>query len=262
MHSRAGHPATARRTLLAALTGAMLLVGTAVDAQWLEHPTPGTPRRADGTPDLSAPAPRTPDGKPDFSGIWRPPNGRYLANLAADGEPAMHPWADQIYKERLANDGRDRPSAGCLPHSVTDFDALPWPRKVLQLPGEVVILYEAYHSFREIFTDGRDLPRDPEPAWFGYSVGKWEGDTLVVETTGLNEKTWLDDAGHPHSDALRLVERFRRVDFGHISVEITVDDPKAYPKPWTARFGWTLMPDTALLDWVCENNKYFDIVPH
>lgn len=114
---------------------------------------------------------------------------------------------------------------------------------------------------RQIFTDGRTLPKDPEPAWFGYSVGRWEGATLVVDTIGIHEKTWLDDSGHPHSDALHIIERFRRTDFGHMDVQITIDDPKAYAKPWTVSFGWELMPDTELLDWVCENNKYFELVP-
>ena len=173
----------------------------------------------------------------------------------------MQPWAERLYRERQANYGRDRPSAACLPHSVTDFDAHITPRKVIQTPDVLVMLFEGYHTFRQILTDGRSFPGELEPAWFGYSVGKWEGDTLVVETVGLHEKTWLDDAGHPHSEALRIHERFRRIDFGHMDVHITIDDPKAYLKPWTVSFGWELMPDTELLDWVCENNKYFDVIP-
>jgi hypothetical protein len=226
----------------------------------LNHPTAGIPRTADGKPNLSAPAPRTADGKPDLSGIWKAPNTRYLEDLAADGiEVLMHPWAERIYKERLENEGKDRPSGRCLPHSVTDFDAHHMPKKVIQTPGLVVLLFESYHSYRQIFTDGRALPKDPEPAWFGYSVGRWEQDTLVVETIGLNEKTWLDDSGRPHSDALRVIERFRRPDFGHMQVQVTIDDPKAYKKPWTATIKWDYLPDTELLDWVCENEKD---VPH
>ncbi len=251
------HPVVA----LAAAVALVVLVPT-TEAQWLELPTPGIPRLPDGTPNLTAPTPRTPDGKPDFSGIWRAPNGRYLANLAADGiEVPMQPWAAQLYGERLANNGRDRPSAGCLPHSVTDFDTHRTPRKVIHTPGLLVMLFESYHSYRQIFTDGRALPDVIEPAWFGYSVGRWEGDTLVVDTVGVHEKTWLDDSGHPHSDAMHIIERFRRIDFGHMAVQITIDDPKAYTRPWTVSFGWELMPDTELLDWVCENNKYFDIIP-
>ena len=248
---------------VALVASVVLLVSVATtEAQWLTLSTPGIPRLPDGKPNLKAPAPRTADGKPDFSGIWRTPTGKYLANLAADGiEVPMQPWAERLYKERLANNGRDRPSAACLPHSVTDFDTHITPRKVIQTPGVLVMLYEAYHSYRQILTDGRALPRELEPAWFGYSVGKWDGDTLVVDTVGNHEKTWLDDSGHPHSDALRIIERIRRIDFGHMAVEITIDDPKAYLKPWTVSFGWELMPDTELLDWVCENNKYFDTIP-
>jgi hypothetical protein len=249
------------RSALAAAVTLVVSVAT-IGAQWLTLPTPGIPRLPDGTPNLKAPAPRTADGKPDLSGIWRTPTGKYLANLAADGiEVPMQPWAERLYRERLENNGRDRPSAACLPHSVTDFDAHITPRKVIQMPGVLVMLFEGYHSFRQIHTDGRPLPSELEPAWFGYSVGKWQGDTLVVDTLGLHEKTWLDDAGHPHSDALRIIERFRRIDFGRMAVEITIDDPKAYLKPWTVSFEWKLLPDTELLDWVCENNKYFDIIP-
>jgi hypothetical protein len=232
------------------------------EAQWLKLTTPGIPRLRDGKPNLTAPAPRTADGKPDFSGIWLTPTGKYLNNLAADGVVVpMQPWAEKLFKERLQNNARDRPSAACLPHSVTDFDAHITPRKILQSPSLVVMLFEGYHTYRQIFTDGRGLPKVVEPAWFGYSVGRWEGDTLVVDTIGINEKTWLDDSGHPHSDALHTIERFRRIDFGHMNVQITIDDSKAYTKPWTVSFGWDLLPDTELLDWVCENNKYFDVIP-
>jgi hypothetical protein len=124
------------------------------------------------------------------------------------------------------------------------------------------MLFESYRSYRQIHTDGRALPPEPrEPSWFGYSVGRWEGDTLIVETVGVNEKTWLDDSGHPHSDALRIVERFQRPSVGRMDVQVTIDDAKTYVKPWTARFYWEFVPDTELLDWVCENNKYFDIIP-
>jgi hypothetical protein len=237
--------------LLLALFAAM-----PISAQWVRYPTPGIPRTKDGNPNLSAPTPRTREGKPDFSGIWAAPDGRYLTDLTADGvEVSMQPWAAKLFQERQANEGRDRPSNQCLPHSVTDFDAHFTPKKVVQTPGALIMLFEAYHSWRQIFTDGRPLPEERDPAWYGYSVGKWEGDTLVVETVGLNEKTWLDDRGHPHSDALRIVERFRRPDFGHMQVQVTIDDPKTYTKPWTVKIPWDFVPDTELLDWVCENNK-------
>jgi len=167
----------------------------------------------------------------------------------------MQPWAEQLYKQRLANDAKDRPGGRCLPHSVTDFDGHFTPRKVIHQPGLLVMLFESYHSYRQIFTDGRPLPAERDPAWYGYSVGKWEGDTLVVDTVGVKEATWLDDSGHPHSDALHIIERFRRPDFGHIDLQLTIDDPKAYKKPWTIHLGWEYMADTELLDWVCENEK-------
>ena len=233
----------------------VLSVAPAV-AQWVNYPTAGIPRTKDGKPNLAAPAPKTADGKPDFSGIWQAPNGRYLNNLAADGvEVPMQPWAAKLLAERQENQAKDRPSGECLPHSVTDFDAHFTPKKLIQTPGVLVILFESYHSWRQIFTDGRALPESREPGWFGYSAGKWQGNTLVVDTVGLNEKTWLDDIGHPHSDALHIIERFRRPDFGHIVVEVTIDDPKAYTKPWTVSIPWVYVADTELLDWVCENNK-------
>src|SRR5579872_1822256 len=225
-------------------------------AQWVDYPTPGIPRTREGKPNLSAPAPRGRDGKPDLSGIWTVTSGKYLENLGADGVAIpMVPWAAKLYAERQENNGRDRPSGRCLPHSVTDFDALFQPRKLIQTPGLVVLLFESYHSFRQIFTDGRPLPARRDPAWFGYSVGKWDGDRLVVDTSGLSEDTWLDDGGHPHSDALHVTERFHRRDFGHMDVQITIDDPKAYTKPWTVTIPWEYLPDTELLDWVCQNNK-------
>jgi hypothetical protein len=234
------------------------LLALPLAAQWVQYPSPGVPRTKDGKINLSAPAPRTPAGQPDFSGIWKGVDGRYLENLAADGvEVPMLPWAAKLYRERQDNNGKDRPSGRCLPHSVTDFDALPQPKKVIQTPGEIVLLFESYHSYRQIFTDGRSLPGRRDPAWFGYSVGRWERDTLVVDTVGLNEKTWLDDGGHPHSDELHVVERFRRPDFGHMTVQVTIEDPKAYTKPWTVTIPWEVFPDTELLDWVCENEQDF-----
>jgi len=225
-------------------------------AQWVNYPTAGIPRTKDGKPNLTAPAPKTPDGKPDFSGIWQAPNGRYLENLAADGiEVPMQPWAAKLLAERQENEAKDRPSGECLPHSVTDFDAHFTPKKLIQTPGVLVILFESYHSWRQIFTDGRALPESREPGWFGYSTGKWQGNTLVVDTVGLNEKTWLDDIGHPHSDALHIIEKFRRPDFGHMVVDVTIDDSKAYSKPWTVSIPWQYVADTELMDWVCENNK-------
>ena len=242
---------------------AALMGSTALSAQWLDYPTPGIPRLSDGRPNLAAPPPLSADGRIDLSGIWRTPTPDYLRDLATGGvDVRMLPWAQALYNQRLANDGRDRPTAACLPHSVTDFDAHFTPKKILQLPGLVVMLFESYRSYRQIHTDGRPLPPEPRsPSWMGYSVGRWERDALVVETVGVNEKTWLDDSGRPHSDALRIIERFERPTFGRMNVAITIDDPKTYVQPWTVRFSWELLADTELLDWVCENNKYFDLVP-
>jgi hypothetical protein len=225
-------------------------------AQWIKYPSQGIPRTADGSPNLSAPVPKTSGGQPDLSGIWSTPDGKYLGNLAADlKEVPFQPWAAALFRERQENQGKGRPSERCLPHGITDFDALPWPRKIFQTPTTIVMLYEAYNHYRQIFTDGRALPKDPQPAWFGYSVGKWEGDTLVVDTTGFNEETWLDDGGHPHSGEMHVIERYRRRDFGHMDLQITIDDPKAYTKPWTASMKMDLLPDTELIEFICENER-------
>jgi hypothetical protein len=237
----------------------LLSVGaTSALAQWISYPTPGIPRTRDGKPNLTAPAPRTPDGKPDLSGIWQTPSGKWLNNLAADGvEVPFRPWALALFKERQANNGKGRPSERCISHGVSDFDALPTPTKFIQTPAVTVILFEAYNHYRQIFTDGRPLPKDPQPAWLGYSVGKWEGNVLVVETIGLNDQTWLDDGGYPHSEELKVTERFNRRDFGHMDIQITIDDPQAYTKPWTVTIPKDLLADTELIEWMCENEKDF-----
>jgi hypothetical protein len=234
----------------------LLALAAPAAAQWIAYPTPGIPRTADGRPNLSAPAPKTPDGKPDLSGIWVTPNGRWLNNLAADGvEVPFTPWARSLYDERQANNGKGRPSERCISHGVTDFNALATPTKIIQTPAVTVILFEAYNHYRQIVTDGRPLPKDPQPAWLGYSVGKWEGNTFVVETNGLNDQTWLDDGGHPHTEALRVTERFTRRDFGHMDIQMTIDDPQAYSKPWTVTVPKNLMADAELIEFMCENEK-------
>jgi hypothetical protein len=236
-------------------------VGVA-QAQWLKLPLPGTPRTPDGKPNLSAPAPRTADGKPDLSGLWHADNGRYLSNLAGVGvDVPMHPWAAAVYKERLDTLGRDKPQVRCLPHGVPDAMLVAGiPFKIVQTPGVMMVLYEEFNQYRQIFTDGRALPVDPNPTWFGYSIGKWEGDTFVVETAGFNDQTWLDNGGHPHTDALRVTERFRRRNFGSMEMDVAIDDPKAYLKPWkAATIRFELLPDTELIEHLCENEKD---VPH
>jgi len=227
-------------------------------AQWTNTRTPGVPRTPDGKPNLSAPAPKTADGTPDLSGLWEAPNGKYLQNLAADvGQAPFLPWAETYYKRVQENNGKGRPTERCLPHGVPDYDALPMPIKIIQIHGELVILYEAYTHFRQVFLDGRPLPKDPQPTWMGYSVGRWERDTLVVDSSGFNDLTWLDDGGHPHSEALHVTERFHRRDFGHMDLQLTVDDPKAYTKPWGAALTLNFQPDDELMESICENEKDF-----
>jgi hypothetical protein len=233
-------------------------LGTTASAQWLKLALPGTPRHADGAPNLGAPTPRRADGKPDLSGVWHAANGRFIGNLAgAAGITApFQPWAAAVYKERQENNGLDRPSGKCLPKSVPDGMTLPpYPFKIVQTPALTLMLYEIFVDYRQIHTDGRTLPALREPSWFGYSVGRWEGDTFVVETVGITDRTWLDDSGYPHSDELHITERIRRSDFGHMEIEFTFDDPKTYTKPWTVKIPFELMPDTELLEYVCENEK-------
>ncbi|MDE3159232.1 MAG: hypothetical protein KGM92_10735 [Acidobacteriota bacterium] len=246
-------------TRLAAAT-ALLLASVPLAAQWLHYPTPGMPRTPEGKPHLSAPAPKMPDGKPDLSGIWASADNKYLQNLAADGiEVPFQPWAEKLYKERSENLGKGRPSERCLTHGVTDFDALGINWKIIQTPGMIAVLYEAYNHYRQIFLDGRPLPKPTQPAYLGYSVGRWEGETLVVETTGFNDVGWLDDGGHPQTEALHVTERFRRRDFGHMDLQLTIDDPKAYTKPWGPTLRLNFQPDDELMESICENEKD---VPH
>ena len=227
-----------------------------VGAQWIVYPTPGIPRLPDGKPNLSAPTPRTVDGKPDLSGIWRTASGGWLRDLGFGGvEIPMRPQARALFQERQDNNGKDRPSGRCISHGVTDFNALGTPTKIVQTPAVTIILFEAYNHYRQILTDGRPLPVDPQPAWLGYSVGRWEGETFVVETNGMNSITWLDDGGHPHTDGMRLTERFRRRNFGRLDIEMTIDDPEFYTRPWTVTIPKELMADAELIEFMCENEK-------
>jgi hypothetical protein len=242
---------------------AVLMTGP-LAAQWIRHPTAGIPRTSDGRPDLAAPAPRGADGKPVLAGLWRPAPGIVgdIARGSDGGSVPYRPWAEQLFKRRVANDSRDDPTAKCIVGGVPRSDFVPYPFKILQVPGMVVILYEAVHSYRQIFTDGRELPKDPNPAWFGYSVGRWEGDTFVVDTAGFNDDVWLDNLGRPATAQLRVTERFVRRTLGRMDIEVTIDDPKAYTKPWTVTQPLAFQPDTELLEYICdENNKYFQIIP-
>jgi len=255
-----------------------------VDAQWLQHRDPKTPRTPDGKANLSARAPRAADGKPDLSGVWRveptplaeltrlfgdlSPGAvlgddprtfsKYLFNVLADFEPEdapIRPEAAEIVRKRAPDAGKDFPTGHCLAAGVPTGLMIPIPFKIIQTSGLIVMLFEGDNTIRQIYTDGRKHPSDPFPLWLGYSVGKWEGDTLAVDTVGFNDKSWLDAMGHPHSEALHVVERFRRRNFGHIDVEATIDDPKMYTKPFTIKIGLGLQPDSDILELFCAENE-------
>ena len=230
----------------------ILALGVTASGQWLKYKTPGIPRTADGKADLSAPVPKTPDGKPDLSGVWLGDPGGYALNIAAELKPSeIQPWAEKLYKERLEDLGIHSPSYRCMP-SIGPYISFGM-FKILQTPGAIGFLSE-FNGYRQVLTDGRPLPENPNPTWMGYSVGHWDGDTLVVESAGFNEQTWLD-GGHPHSDQLRVTERFRRKDFGHIELKMTFSDPKIYSRPWTIDLELALAPDTELLEYVCNENE-------
>ncbi len=229
----------------------------------------GIPRTADGKPNLSAAAPRTSDRKPDLSGLWETERGP--ASIADLGDPvpaefldiASHlqgglpyqPWAAQLVKTRRAENRISDPTSYGLPIGIMRLHTFPDPRKIIQVPGQLVILSEYNASYRQIFTDGRKLDADPNPTWNGYSTGKWDGDVLVVQSTGFRDGLWLDGAGNPLTDAARITERFRRLNFGHLEITITVDDPKAYTKPWTITLKQTIRLDTDLMDYIVNENE-------
>ena len=263
---------------------ATVFLTSVLSAQWPAYPTPGVPKTADGKANLAGPVPRGADGKPDLSGVWqysRPPGTpgptpatqatststelvplavrlSQFWNLGAsfpDGLP-FQPWAAELHRQRVASNSKDNPDAHCLPLGLMQLHTHGQPRKMIQTPGVIVILYEANGGIRQIFTDGRPQPKDVEPWWFGYSTGKWDGDTLVVETTNLRDLGWLDVEGSPITETGRILERFRRVDYGHLEIEVTIDDPKAYTKPWTVTVHQRIMLDTDLIEFICqENNK-------
>jgi hypothetical protein len=245
-----------------------------LNAQWLHYPTAGVPRLANGSPNLQAPTPRTPDGKPDFSGIWEPEKNRPCPK---DGcadmeipqefidigwglkEPVPYqPWAAAAKKTRMEYNGKDDPVSRCLPGGIVKLHTTPQLRKIIQIPGLLVTLNEMDATFRQIFTDGRPLPLADIRSFKGYSSGKWEGDTLVVESTGFHDEMWLDRSGSPITDAAKITERFRRLNYGTMEIEVTIDDPKAYTRPWTRKFTHHIVLDTDLIDYICiENEKDF-----
>ena len=240
------------------LAALLLALNSIAHAQWEPYPWKHIPRTADGKVDLNAPTPRTPYGKPDLSGFWMPADEvKHLLNLAVDMTPEeipLKPWARDLYNARIANNGKDHPGVSCLPSGIPEKDNIPDGLKLVQTEDLIILLHESRTIYRQIFTDGRPLPKNPQPTWMGYSIGHWDGDTLVVETAGLKDNTWLDLFGHPATDALRVTERYHRADFGHMNVEITLADSKAYTKPWKIALELSLMPDNELLEWICESD--------
>ena len=228
---------------------------TAVDERWLDYPWPGVPRTKDGKVDVAAATPRTADGKPDFSGVWGMDAGPSLFWIAGNPKPGYaKPWVAKVLQERDANLGFDDPVVHCLPEGPRFTHFVAFPKKIVQTPTLIVILGEDM-SYRQIFLDGRVLPKDPNPSFMGSSVGRWDGDTLVVESTGYKERTWLDWAGHPHSEKLHVTERWRRVNVGRIEIEETLSDPDVYSEPFNVNVTGTLLPDSDLLEYVCAENE-------
>ncbi|HEY6340866.1 MAG TPA: hypothetical protein VIY49_05195 [Bryobacteraceae bacterium] len=267
---------TIPRVVLALSAMSASMIGS-MAAQWLNHPDPKTLRQRDGKPNLSAPTPRL-NGKPDLTGLWEadgtprselkqalPPDffdlqidvpnlTKYVVNLLWDFKPEQDPTrpeAAALVKQRSESNG---PTSRCLPGSIP-ITLLLLPFKIVQTPRQIVMLFEHYDPPRQIFTDGRRLPEQLDPSWTGYATGTWQDNTLVVESRGYNDKGWLDAVGHPRSESLRLTERYRRRDFGHLVLELTVDDPKYYSRPFTVSLPFHLIPDSDVLEAVCEENE-------
>jgi len=227
------------------------ILSVPLGAQWIDHPTPGIPRTANGKPNLTAPAPHTADGKPDLSGIWQRISPKYYENIAADLKPGeVPPWVQDLVQSRKENLHKEHMSLQCLPWGPSYASSIRMA-KIVQTPG-LIIMLDADLIYRQIFLDGRKLETDPNPSWMGYSVGRWDGDTLVVDSNGYNDRTWLDRDGHAHTEALRMTERYRRRDFGHMDIQVTLNDPKVYARPWTIALNANLVPDTELLESVCN----------
>jgi len=241
------------RVALASLV--VVLCATPVGAQWLKLPTPGIPRLPDGTPNLEAPAPRTADGKPDFSGVWKNDGGdRLYNNIAADLKPGdVAPWADALYRQRKSEFGKDSMETLCLPMGPQYLTTKYRMFRIVQTPTMIHLLFEDL-VHRTIFMDGRSLESDPNPTWLGYSVGRWDGDTLVVESNGYSDRVWLDFDGHPHTEALRITERYTRRDFGRIDVQVSMVDPKAYPNGIQFTMPMKFQADKEIIEFVCENH--------
>ena len=239
----------------------LLIVSVAAEplaAQWANYPTPHIPRAGDGKPNLTAPTPRAPDGKPDLSGLWEKVSPKYSRNIAADLKPGeVKPSAEALVQERTEDLGKTSPTAQCLPlgpaYVADGGSTAGGMMKIVQTPG-VILFLNPDLTYRQIYMDGRKLETNPNPSWMGYSVGHWDGDTLVVESFGYNDHTWLDSNGHPHTEALRTTERYRRKDFGHLEISMTLEDPGIYARPWTVSLAAELAADTELIEYVCNEN--------
>jgi hypothetical protein len=256
---------------IAPLAVAATLLSVPAPAQWLNYPTAGVPRLPDGKPNLTAPAPRSSDGKPDLSGIWAwednrpcPAEGCADARIGQEfinigwnlkGGLPYQPWAADLVKARRAANGKDDPQSRCLPRGGVRVFTDSMLKKIVQRPGLIMVLSEREASYLQIFTDGRPLPVDPNPSWNGYSSGKWEGDSLVIHSTGFRDDLWLDSSGSPLTSAGRVMECFRRPSFGKLEIEVTVDDPNAYTAPWTIKLTQPIVLDTELLDYICVENE-------
>jgi len=273
-------------TMVALATVALVILGTPfasahLAAQWLKYPTAGVPRKPDGKVNMTAPTPRMADGKPDFSGIWitaepnrgtggsartdedRPADAnaitgsRQMRDIGVDlpGGLPYQPWLIPIVKERTANQAIDDPHIRCFPDSFIRAYGMPHLLKFVHTPNLLVMLNEMNAGYRQVFTDARPLPEDPNPSWQGYSTAKWSGDTLVIDTIGLRDDTWIDWNGSVVTEAAKVREQIRRPDFGHLEVQVTVDDPKAYTKPWTVTLKQRIAIDVELIDEVCLENE-------
>src|SRR5947209_1374621 len=228
---------------------------TPLEAQWLQRPTPGIPRTADGKPNFAAPAPRTADAKPDLTGLWQMLSADTAVGNVALRKPGdlqsadIQPWVQALLQQRAENFGIDNPHYRCLPDGP-NYSTGGGMKRILQTPAMIVILQEDL-TYRQIHMDGRALETEPNPSWMGYSVAHWDGDTLVVESNGFNDRTWLI-GGYPHTEGLRMTERFRRTDFGHLEISVTFQDPKAYNKAWTLPLSATWAADTELMESICN----------
>ena len=264
-----------------AFCAAILLTMPAVSAQWPDYRWAPVPTTPDGKPDMNAPAPRTADGKPDFTGTWRgfnpglgrrgappppapppgtPPTAQFRdVQQGIEGGLPLTPYAKDLLAKHTARNSKDNPEASCLPMGNMQYWTQGFPRKFVQTPKLLVVLYEASAGLRQIYIDGRPLPKqgDPQPYYYGYSTGHWEGDTLVVESNNFRDDGWLDIVGTPTTDQLKMTERFTRVSYGRMNIDITIDDPKAFTKPWTVRHQQELMPDADIIEFICQENNHF-----